>query len=77
MKVTPTQAAACLAAATALLGAGWIVQRSYDGGGSGVVLASRGGWSLLGAGKSAAPVALLPTTSAKDLQAIRVVGEDA
>lgn len=71
MKVTPTQAAACLAAATALLGAGWIVQRSYDDGGPGVVLASRGGWSLLGAGKSAAPAIPLPTISAKDLQALR------
>lgn len=71
MKVKPAQTVAGLAAAATLVGAGWIVQRSYDDGGSAVVLASRGGWSLLGAGKGAAPATPVPTPSAKDLQALR------
>lgn len=78
MKLTPTQTVACLATATALAGAGWIVQRSYQDGGPGVLLASRGGgWSLLGAGKNATPAAPVPTPSTKDLQMLRstVFGE--
>ncbi len=71
MKLTPAQTTIGLAAVAALLGAGWIAQRSYDAGGPGAVLASRSGWSLMGAGKSAAPVAPLPVPSAKDLQAVR------